>query len=76
MAGHARPTLKLAMVDAQTIQNLCNRIVQESQPDRIILFGSYAYGNPAAVTPVNPPTRKRPPYPLISLPIYGKTCYP
>ena len=34
------------MVDEQTIQDLCNRIVQDFQPERIILFGSYAYGNP------------------------------
>ena len=37
---------KTAMVDEQTIQDLCNRIVQDFQPERIILFGSYAYGNP------------------------------
>jgi len=37
---------KLAMVDEQTIQDLCNPIVQDFQPERIILFGSYAYGNP------------------------------
>ena len=34
------------MVDDQAIQNLCDRIVQEFQPERIILFGSYAHGNP------------------------------
>ncbi len=34
------------MVDDQTIQDFCNRIVQDFQPERIILFGSYAYGNP------------------------------
>jgi hypothetical protein len=37
---------KLAMVDDQSIQALCNYIVQDFQPDKIILFGSYAYGNP------------------------------
>jgi hypothetical protein len=47
MAGNARPTLNNnAMVDDQTIQDLCRRIVQDFQPERIILFGSYAYGNP------------------------------
>jgi predicted nucleotidyltransferase len=34
------------MVTEQTIQDLCNRIVQEFRPERIIRFGSYAYGNP------------------------------
>jgi hypothetical protein len=34
------------MVDDQTIQDLCNRIVQDFQPERIILFGSSADGNP------------------------------
>ena len=34
------------MVDEQTIQDLRDRIVQEFQSERIILFGSYAYGNP------------------------------
>jgi predicted nucleotidyltransferase len=37
---------KPTVVDTQTIQDLCNRIVQDFQPDRIILFGSFAYGNP------------------------------
>jgi predicted nucleotidyltransferase len=34
------------MADEQTIQELCNVIVRDFQPERIILFGSYAYGNP------------------------------
>jgi predicted nucleotidyltransferase len=34
------------MVDNQSIQDICNQIVQEFNPDRIILFGSYASGNP------------------------------
>ncbi|MGA7564236.1 MAG: nucleotidyltransferase domain-containing protein [Desulfobaccales bacterium] len=34
------------MVDGQSIRNLCDLIVQEFHPERIILFGSYAYGNP------------------------------
>jgi uncharacterized protein len=34
------------MVDEQIVQDLCNRIVQEFQPERIIRFGSYASGNP------------------------------
>ena len=28
------------------IQQLCNAIVQEFQPEKIVLFGSYAYGKP------------------------------
>lgn len=32
------------MVDEQSILELCARIVQEFQPDKIILFGSYAEG--------------------------------
>jgi|GEM_PF-2574748 len=34
------------MVDEQTIRDLCDRTVQEFQPERIIRFGSYASGNP------------------------------
>ena len=32
------------MVDEKSIHELCERIVQEFRPDRIILFGSYARG--------------------------------
>lgn len=34
------------MVIAQTIQELCDRIVRDFQPERIILFGSYASYDP------------------------------
>ncbi|MBM4276218.1 MAG: nucleotidyltransferase domain-containing protein [Deltaproteobacteria bacterium] len=34
------------MIDDQTIRDLCRLIVQEFQPDKIILFGSYAFGQP------------------------------
>lgn len=34
------------MVDMHTIQAISDRIAQEFRPDRIILFGSYAYGAP------------------------------
>jgi uncharacterized protein len=30
------------------INNLCERIVREFHPERIILFGSYAYGQPTS----------------------------
>ena len=68
MAGHARrPILKkLAMIDEQTIQDLCNRIVQDFQPERIILFGSYAYGNPTSDSDVDI---------LVLLPFEGKNIY-
>jgi predicted nucleotidyltransferase len=57
---------KLAMIDEQTIQELCNRIVQEFQPERIILFGSYAYGNPTPDSDVDI---------LVVLPFEGKNLY-
>jgi predicted nucleotidyltransferase len=34
------------MVDIKEIRNLTSQIVREFNPDRIILFGSYAYGRP------------------------------
>ena len=34
------------MVDIQEITELSNQIVTHFQPERIILFGSYAYGSP------------------------------
>jgi uncharacterized protein len=51
------------MVYEQTIQELCNRIVQEFKPERIILFGSYAYGNPTPDSDVDL---------LVVLPFEGK----
>lgn len=36
------------MIDEKSILDLRDRIVAEFRPQRIILFGSYAYGNPAA----------------------------
>jgi len=54
------------MVDEQSIQYLCNRIVQEFQPDRIILFGSYAYGNPTPDSDVDI---------LVVLPFEGKNFW-
>jgi predicted nucleotidyltransferase len=35
------------MIDEKSILELCDRIVEEFHPQRIILFGSYAYGKPA-----------------------------
>lgn len=51
------------MVNDQTIQDLCNHIVQEFHPDRIILFGSYASGNPTPDSDVDL---------LVLLPFAGK----
>ena len=54
------------MVDNQTIQNLCNRIVQDFEPERIILFSSYAYGNLSPDSDVDI---------LVVLPFEGKNLY-
>lgn len=35
------------MVSREEIQKLCDRIVEKFRPQKIILFGSYAYGNPS-----------------------------
>ncbi len=34
------------MVAMDTVKELSNRLAREFQPERIILFGSYAYGSP------------------------------
>ena len=34
------------MISDESIQNLADQIVERFHPERIILFGSYAYGNP------------------------------
>ena len=34
------------MIELRRIQELGERIAQEFQPERIVLFGSYAYGTP------------------------------
>jgi predicted nucleotidyltransferase len=36
------------MIDEKNIQDLRDRIMAECQPERIILFGSYAWGDPGA----------------------------
>lgn len=51
------------MVDDQIIHELCNLIAQEFQPERIVLFGSYAYGNPTPDSDVDI---------LVVLPFEGK----
>jgi predicted nucleotidyltransferase len=54
------------MVDEQAIQDLCDRIVREFQPERIILFGSYASGKPTPDSDVDL---------LVVLPFEGKNFY-
>jgi len=34
------------MVTQEAIQNLTSRLVREYHPEKVILFGSYAYGTP------------------------------
>lgn len=34
------------MTTLKTIQEFCDRVVAEFHPDKVILFGSYAYGMP------------------------------
>lgn len=35
------------MIDISVIDNISDRIAKFLKPDKIILFGSYAYGNPS-----------------------------
>ena len=51
------------MIDEQRIRELGERIVQEFQPDKIILFGSYAFGTPTPDSDVDM---------LVVLPFTGK----
>lgn len=34
------------MISSTTIQDFCQEVVEKFQPEKIILFGSYAYGEP------------------------------
>lgn len=40
-------------VEMKSIKELTARIVREFQPERVILFGSYAYGTPTAQSDVD-----------------------
>lgn len=51
------------MIDARSVQNLCDQIVERFQPERIVLFGSHAYGTPTDVSDVDL---------LVVLPFEGK----
>jgi len=48
----------------QAIEDLSKRIAREYQPERIVLFGSYAYGEPRAESDVDL---------LVILPFEGKS---
>jgi predicted nucleotidyltransferase len=54
------------MVEMSDIYALADRIVQEFQPERIILFGSYAYGTPTPDSDVDL---------LVIMPHEGKAIY-
>jgi predicted nucleotidyltransferase len=41
------------MVDFDSIQQVCDQIVREFHPQKIILFGSYAYGTPNSSSDVD-----------------------
>jgi len=41
------------MTDLKTIREFCKRVVQEFRPQKVILFGSYAYGRPTADSDVD-----------------------
>lgn len=43
----------LSRVSEQEIEGVVNQIVQEFQPDKIVLFGSYAYGQPNSASDVD-----------------------
>lgn len=36
------------MINLSTVQDFCQEVVEKFQPDKIILFGSYAYGEPTS----------------------------
>ena len=54
------------MVEVDNIVELAERIVQQFHPERIILFGSYAYGRPTADSDVDL---------LVVLPFEGHPAY-
>lgn len=54
------------MIDISKIQALSRRIASEFKPERIILFGSYAYGRPDEDSDVDL---------LVVMPLEGKGIY-
>ena len=51
------------MITPERVQELSDRIVQEFHPERIVLFGSYAYGTPTPTSDLDL---------LVVLPFQGK----
>jgi len=41
------------MVSPEAIQALCGAIVREFHPDKVVLFGSYAWGQPDEASDVD-----------------------
>jgi predicted nucleotidyltransferase len=54
------------MIDEERMRDLTERIVRHFQPERVILFGSYAYGEPGPDSDVDL---------LVVLPFEGKGFY-
>lgn len=54
------------MVEMDRIKSLSRRIAEEFRPERIILFGSYAYGEPTEDSDVDL---------LVIMPFVGKPVY-
>ncbi len=54
------------MTTLDTIRMLCERIATQFEPEKIILFGSYAYGEPTSDSDVDL---------LIIMPFEGKSVY-
>ena len=46
-------TQQLTKTTPEQIQHLCDEIVRGFRPERVILFGSYAYGNPSPESDVD-----------------------
>ena len=41
------------LINRKLVQNYCNDVAREFRPEKIILFGSYAYGQPTADSDVD-----------------------
>ena len=52
------------MVNRREIRRVCNQIAREFRPQRIILFGSYAYGRPTPDSDVDL---------LVVMPFHGRS---
>ena len=52
------------MTNLKTIKSFCDRVAREFRPQRIILFGSYAYGRPTEASDVDL---------LVIMPVRGDT---